>query len=69
MTEKLLRELFDSLTADLTAKIKNGTATSADLSVARQLLKDNGIDCNPSKESPITKLYEILPFDPTQDGE
>jgi hypothetical protein len=65
--DKILRELFDSLAADLTAKIKSGTATSADLSVARQFLRDNGIDCNPTKGSAVTKLYEILPFDPSQD--
>jgi hypothetical protein len=68
-SDKLLRELFDSLIQDLSNRIKNGTATAADLGVARQLLKDNGIDCSPSKGSPVSKLYEILPFDPAQDDQ
>lgn len=43
-----LAELFDqlqlSLTQDLLRRIQSGEATAAELSVARQLLKDNHID-------------------------
>lgn len=40
----LLAELHLLLTEDLVNLIRKGTATSADRSVARQFLKDQGID-------------------------
>jgi hypothetical protein len=67
--KKLLEELHSALVSTLLEKIRAGEATAADFGVARQLLKDNGIDCSPSKGSPMTKLYEILPFDPARDDQ
>lgn len=37
-------------------KIKSGTATAADLSVARQFLKDNNIDCTTKAKPELEKL-------------
>lgn len=65
--EHHLRDLQEKLVKSLMERIDNGTATAADLGVARQLLKDNNIDCNPRKDAPIMKLYQALPFAPTED--
>jgi hypothetical protein len=66
---KLLEELHTAIIADLLEKIKAGKATAADLGVARQLLKDNGIDIAAKAGSPILKLHEAMPFDPQEDNE
>lgn len=66
-SDKALRDLHELVVQDLISRIRSGAATAADLGVARQLLKDNGIDCNPRKDAPIMKLYEALPFSPEQD--
>lgn len=56
-------ELHDLLIQALLAKIKAGEATSSDLNVARQFLKDNGVDYLMVKEdTPLHKLTEVLPF-------
>jgi len=36
--------------------------TASELNVARQLLKDNGIDCVPVEGSPLQSLIDELPF-------
>jgi hypothetical protein len=59
---KLLERLHDLLTADLIEKIESGNATAADLGVARQLLKDNGINAAPRENTPIFRLATALPF-------
>lgn len=63
-------ELHTLLTNALISRIKDGSATAADLSVARQMLKDNGINST-GAQKPIRKLAEILPFEDPQmaDGE
>jgi hypothetical protein len=43
-------------------KIKNGEAKPADLAVARQLLKDNGIDSTPEKDPGLGDLAGSVPF-------
>ena len=55
--------LHTALAKALLERIKSGDCTAADLSVARQFLKDNGIDTllrNP--ESPVGRLTDALPF-------
>ena len=42
---------------------KDPKAKSADLNVARQFLRDNGIDAVPTEDNPLGKLLEELPFD------
>ena len=62
-----IKETFASLHNQmallLLAKVESGEATSADLSVARQLLKDNGIDQVAFQDSPIANLAAVLPFE------
>ena len=42
-------------------KVKSGAAKPGDLNVARQLLKDNGIECIPTEKSPMEDLMSNLP--------
>lgn len=62
-----LSSLYEKLhTASVTLllqRIKDGSATASDLGVARQLLKDNGIDIHAgTRKSPIHALADALPF-------
>ena len=41
--------------------IKSGEAKAGDLNVARQFLKDNGIECIPVENNPIEDLMTNLP--------
>ena len=60
--DKKLNSLFDLVCDDLTGRINSGEATSADLNIARQMLKDNGITAIPAKSSPLESLTNALPF-------
>jgi hypothetical protein len=60
--KKTLGSLHTALAADLLRRIREGTATAADLSVARQFLKDNGIDALASQSEPLLNLAKTLPF-------
>ena len=42
---------------------KDPDAKSSDLNVARQFLRDNGIDAVPTDGSPLKKLVDELPFE------
>jgi hypothetical protein len=61
-SEEALELLHAALAKSLADKIAKGEATAADLNVARQFLKDNGIDAVPTKGSPIDSLRSSLPF-------
>ena len=67
MDKKILEELHTTLVSTLLDKIRSGEGTAADFGVARQLLKDNGIDAAARNDQPILKLHESLPFDPAED--
>ena len=60
--EEKLGSLFDLVCDDLTGRIASGEATSTDLNVARQMLKDNGITATPAADSPLNSLTNALPF-------
>ena len=62
MSDKL-KELHGVLAEELLKRVKDPEAKSSDLNVARQFLRDNGIDAVPTKDSPLSKLIEELPFD------
>lgn len=66
-SEELFNELHNALAKDLLQRIKDGTATAADLNVARAFLKDNGVDAIPSQGSPVGDLVANLPFAATED--
>jgi len=60
---KILESLHGALAQDLLETVQSGEATAADLSVARQFLKDNGIDSLAFADAPITNLAAVLPFE------
>ena len=62
-----LKDLFNLMAEELVRKISTGEATSADLSVARQFLKDNGIDSSMEASDPLLNLAKTLPFDDLED--
>ena len=63
MSNDKLRDLHTILCEKLLEKINDPDAKSADLNVARQFLRDNGIDAVPTDDSPLHKLIEEMPFD------
>ena len=62
MSNDKLRDLHTILCEKLLDKINEPDAKSADLNVARQFLRDNGIDAVPTDDSPLKKLLDELPF-------
>lgn len=58
--EELLGLLHDALAHVLLARITGGTATAADMSVARGLLKDSNITCAPAAGNAISDLQSAL---------
>ena len=62
MSNDKLRDLHTILCEKLLEKINDPDAKSADLNVARQFLRDNGIDAVPTDDSPLKKLLDELPF-------
>ena len=58
---KTLETLHECLAKELLGKIKSGEAKAGDLNVARQFLKDNGIECIPVESNPMQELMENLP--------
>jgi hypothetical protein len=66
-TTEALEGLHGAIAKALADKIANGEATAADLAVARQFLKDNGIDAIPRKGTGLGDLVDSLPF-PDADG-
>ena len=62
MSEKL-KELHAVLATKLLEKVKDPEVKASDLNVARQFLKDNGIDAVPVDNSPLEKLMKELPFE------
>ena len=58
---ELLENLHTVLIENLLDKVKSGEAKAGDLNVARQLLKDNGIECIPTANNPMEDLMSNLP--------
>lgn len=67
-SQEVFEQLHEALATDLLNRIKAGTATAADLNVARAFLKDNGIDAIPTEGSPVGNLVANLPFAATEDS-
>lgn len=57
-----LHDLLGLTVEVLKLKLKDGSATAADLNVARQLLKDNGVGLTPVKTDVLGELRDALPF-------
>ena len=62
MSNDKLRDLHNILADKLLEKITDPDAKSVDLNVARQFLRDNGIDAVPTDDSPLQKLIDEMPF-------
>ena len=58
---KIMKTLHYELAKDLLDKVRSGEAKAGDLNVARQFLKDNGIECIPVENNPIEDLMTNLP--------
>ena len=63
MSDTKLRELHGILAEKLLEKVKDPECKSADLNVARQFLRDNGIDAVPVDNSPLHNLMKEFPFE------
>lgn len=61
-SKEALQALHKALADVLRERIGSPDATAADLGVARQFLRDNGIDAVAPKDSPLARLRDALPF-------
>lgn len=68
-TSDILEALHGQVAESLISKIKAGEATASDLNVARQFLKDNGIEQIPARENPTNRLVDALPYDADEDDD
>jgi len=59
---KTLKTLHEVLAEELLKRVQDSEAKSSDLNVARQFLKDNGIEAIPTDNSPLKSLVDELPF-------
>ena len=62
MSEQL-SQLHKELAEKLLERVRDPKVKSSDLNVARQFLRDNGIDAVPTEGSSLQRLAEELPFD------
>lgn len=60
VTIELLEQLHEAMTRDLLDRVKDGTATAADLGVAAKLLKDSNVTAIPVQGSASAALKEKL---------
>jgi len=66
MPHDKFQQLHAALTDQLLARVRDGSATAADLNVARQWLNDNHVAANPNRNPGLKALGESiskLPFD------
>tara|TARA_R100001594_G_scaffold16072_1_gene33395 strand:- start:3 stop:221 length:219 start_codon:yes stop_codon:yes gene_type:complete len=69
MDKKELGKLHEALSTLLMERIQSGEAGSGELSVARQFLKDNGVDATVNQSEPLLNLAKVLPFNPEEPTE
>lgn len=62
-----LKELHNELAEKLLAKVRDEEVTASELNVARQFLRDNGVDAMPTDDSPLKSLMNELPFNDETD--
>ena len=55
---EILNTMHYELAKFLVDKIKTGEAKAGDLNVARQFLKDNGVECLPVEKNPCKSLWK-----------
>lgn len=66
-TEHELSELHGQLARVMKDRLTSGEATASDLSVIRQFLKDNGINCDGRQNPDVAGLTEALSHIPDYD--
>jgi hypothetical protein len=66
---KDLELLHSELTNKLLEKVRDEDCKASDLNVARQFLKDNGIEALPVDNSPLKSLVDELPFNSDDEEE
>lgn len=62
-----LKELHTELAQKLLDKVRDEEVTASELNVARQFLRDNGVDAMPTDDSPLKSLMNELPFNDETD--
>tara|TARA_R100000808_G_scaffold9706_1_gene26403 strand:- start:10108 stop:10314 length:207 start_codon:yes stop_codon:yes gene_type:complete len=62
MKEDKLNKLWDLTVDQLIYRLESGEATSQDINVARQMLRDHGVNVEDISETPIADLSRVLPF-------
>lgn len=62
------QKLHKVLAEQLLARVESGEATASELNVARQFLKDNGIDGTVEQSDPLASLVKVLPFTDKEAG-
>ena len=67
--DKTLNEMHTALAKALLAKVKSGEATAAELSVARQMLKDNNITALTKPGTPLGSLTDEMGNYGDEDGD
>jgi hypothetical protein len=67
--EEILKVLHENTAKKLLDIVKSEEVTAAELNVARQFLKDNGIDGTIKNSEPLLNLAKVMPFDPDEDEE
>ena len=60
-TKDMMDQLHRLLAETLTARVKDPEAKTGDLNVARQFLKDNGIEALAAEGTPLADLVSTLP--------
>ena len=61
--DKVLDELHIELAQTLLDRVRSGEAKASDLNVARQFLKDNGIEGLPVENTQLKDVVDELPFE------
>lgn len=61
-TIEALNALHGAVAKTLTDRIKDGTATAADIGAAIKFLKDNGVEQVANPGTPVANLAASLPF-------
>lgn len=60
-----LHDLHGLLAREFNKRVREGTATAADLAQARQFLKDNNVEQAALPGTPLRSLADSLPFPDT----
>ena len=60
-TNEVLSDLHSSLASALSEILNSGMASTADLNVIRQFLKDNQVSAQPVEDTPFGDLAKSLP--------